>query len=509
MRSLIVVGMALALLAWTPAGLARADEDQTAPSAPKLEPDQTELRRIGELLRNGDYEAALGGLDRLADAAAFKGYSPEFQRQVHGVRATLAIQLGHYPEGLAAARRATAVEGAGEAEWVIRISAANAAQDWDDAAQSLIALAGYGEDALGLLDQEFISRFAHYYARRGEGGGTLQSRVIDTLFETGWDEDPSALWTLRAFRLVDEGDLDRAAAYLRNVDGASSRLSLVIDRRMDGLRDVVPTAFEVEPALIRELEEARVKAATENPSLEDGYLYGHALMQRGRFDEALAAVDAALARAEAAASKAGSPPIDPDDLIWALDTRSRILVFLGRHDEAVAALRRAARRPENGGMNVSHAINLGALYNRIDRPADALEAVIDMADANTSPFGLMQAAQVRACAYAALGRQVDLKTTRAWIEAHADDDPDAVANVAGCVDDQDAAAANLITRLDDPERRASALIGLQDYIDPPHPTASDARLMAFGVAVKARPDVRAAIERAGYVRAWPVIGPQF
>lgn len=509
MRRVIAGGIALALLASAPADTVLADEGQTSRTAPKLEPDQAEMMRIGELLRAGDLEAALIGLDRMVDTLAFKGYPTEFQRQIHGVRAAITLQLGRYPDGLAAARRATAIEGAGQTEWLVRIGAANAAQDWDDAARSVIALAGYGKDALAQLDQEFISRLAGYYARRGAGGEALQSQVIDTLFEAGWNEEASSLWTLRAFRLVDEGESDRAADYLRNVNGASSRLTLTVDRRMDSLRDVVPEAFEVEPALVRELEEARIKAAAENPSLEDGYMYAYGLMYRGRFEDALATVDAALARAEAAAAKPGGTPIDTEDLIWALDTRSRILVFLGRHDEAVAALRRAARRPENGGMNVSHAINLGALYNRIDRPADALDAVLEVDEANVSPFGLMQAAQVRACAYAALDRQVDLKATRAWIQTHAADDPAAVANVSACVDDQDAAAADIITRLDDPEQRASALADLQDYIDLPNPTVSDARLMAFGEAVKARPDVQAAMDRVGHVRAWPVIGPQF
>ena len=85
--------------------------------------------------------------------------------------------------------------------------------------------------------------------------------------------------------------------------------------------------------------------------------------------------------------------------------------------EGIDDAKAVARRPEQGAMNVSHAINLGALYNRIDRPADALDAVIDMDASNTSPFGMMQAAQVRACAYAALARQAELKTTRAWIGA--------------------------------------------------------------------------------------------
>lgn len=509
MRSAIAAGMALALLASTPAGPARAEDDQASRAAQKLEPEQAELMRIGELLRAGDHQAALTGLDRMVETPAFKDYPTEFQRQIHGVRVSLAMALSRYPEALAAARRATAFEDAGQAEWFARIGAANAARDWDDAAGSLIRLAGYGESALDQLDQEFISRLAGYYARRGAGGDALQSRLIDALFEAGWNEEASGLWTLRAFRLVSEGESDRAADYLRKVDGASSRLTLAVDRRMDNLRDIVPEAFEVEPALVRELEEARIKAVAENPSLEDGYMYAHGLMYRGRFEEALATVDSALARAEAGAAKPGGAPVDTEDLIWALDTRSRILVFLGRHDEAVAALRRAARRPENGGMNVSHAINLGALYNRIDRPADALDAVLEIDEANVSPFGLMQAAQVRACAYAALGRQADLKATRTWILARAADDPAAVANVAGCVDDQDAAAADIISRIEDPEQRAEALAGLQDYIGPPNPTASDARLMAFGEVIKARPDVRAAIDAAGHVRAWPVIGPQF
>lgn len=509
MRCLIAAGLSLALLASAPAVMAKADDIQAAPSAPKLEPDQAELMRIGQLFRDGDYEAGLAGLDQMVEKLAFKDYPTAFQRQIHSVRASVALQLGRYPEGLAAARRATAMADAGSGDWLVRLGAANAAQDWDDASLSLIAVAGFGKDALDSVDPEFVSTLASYYSRRGTGGNALQSRVIDALFEAGWNEDASNLWALRAFRLLDEGDSDRAAALLHKVDGASSRLLLSVDRRMDGMRDVTPEAFDVESALARELEEAHAAALRADASLEDGYMYAHGLMYRGRFEEALATVDSALARAEAAAAKPGGVPVDTDDLIWALDTRSRILVFLGRHDEAVAALRRAARRPEGGGMNVSHAINLGALYNRIDRPADALDAVEEIAGGAASPYGLMQAAQVRACAYAALGRQADLKAARAWIEAHADDDPDAVVNVASCVDDRDAAAASVVARLEDPETRAAALAGAQDYIDPPHPTVSDARLRAFAAAVTARPDVQAALDRAGHIRAWPVIGPQF
>lgn len=508
MRGLLSAVIAIGLSVATP-GLTLDGGQRQRITTQKAEPDRTELGRIGAMLQRQEYAEAGVAMDALVRARAFKDYPAELQRAVHVVRVSIELELGRLPEALTAAKAATAIEGAGVPEWSVRLEVATAVEDWADMGQSLVALSGFGLEAIENLDENFIVRHVAHSVPKSGGGAELQARVIDALFQTGWDPESSRLWQIRALQLAEQGDRARIAAYLRRIDQSSSRLAVSVDRRLDDYRTVVPEAFDVDAALATELETARLAASAEPGTLEDGYLYAYALMTLGRFEEGLVAVNAAIAKAEAQAAKPGAPAISSDDLIWALDTRSRILVFMGRHEEAVADLRRASRRPEGGTMNVSHAINLGALYNRIDRPADALEAVIDIVDGTASPFGMVQAALVRACAYAALGRQADLKATEAWIMAHAADDPDAVVQVAACTDNQSAAANDLIARLDDPVRRADALLAVQDYLPSPAPTAHDARVILFAQALRNRADVRAAIDRAGYVRSWPTIGPQF
>jgi len=67
----------------------------------------------------------------------------------------------------------------------------------------------------------------------------------------------------------------------------------------------------------------------------------------------------------------------------------------------------------------------------------------------------------------------------------------------------DGAAAATIRRLDDPERRAGALLQLSDYDPPPANGSHDPIDLRLG-DLKHRPDVRAAIGRAGGTRRFIV-----
>src|SRR5258708_12052027 len=85
---------------------------------------------------------------------------------------------------------------------------------------------------------------------------------------------------------------------------------------------------------------------------------------------------------------AGSQPAYDDindNLIWILNNRAIALGGLGRRDEELELLIRAARRPEHGDPNVSQAINLGQFYCDLGRPKDALFAILDVE--KTSPYG--------------------------------------------------------------------------------------------------------------------------
>lgn len=483
--------------------------EQVQPSQDlKLTPVQTEIVSIVEQLQGGDIAGAMTRLDAVVAQREFKDFEPDAQYSLITLQAAGAYALGEFPKALRLYRRLTDIRPDDPAAWFGRVSAAHGAGDAAETASSVIRMAGQGDESFGQLGDDFIRHLAGVSVLKAANGRVLQGRLIDALFQRGWDEDASTLWTLRAAQLLDDGEEERAAAYVAKVSSARSRLAMSVDRRFDRLRAANPDTFDVTAALHTELTEARQAAEAQDAALNLVTTYSWALIDRGRFEDALAAIETAMPGGPGVKDTDAEP--DPNDLIWAMDVRSRILVHLGRTEEALTQLRRAARRPENGGLNVSHAINLGGLYVDIDRPADGLDAVGDLEDPLLAPYGLMQLNQVRACANHALGRDLETKVAVAYLTAHKDDDPSALETVAACTGDQTAAARALIARLDAPDLRMAALSEVQTYMPARHLTPGAERARAFREILLARPDVRTAIDRHGRIESWPVRGsPQF
>lgn len=479
---------------------------ETTQETPKLTTYQGDVMRAAELAMTGQFAEALALLDPLIAAPAFKEVPGIGQYYLINLQAELNWELRRYPQALVVYRRLTAMPQADDAAWLRRVSAAHAAGDHADAADVIADLAGRRVETLEKFKADYIRNLALTYLPDTPEGIVRQNRLIDALFDAGWDSEGSLLWRTRAARLLDAGDATRAAAMAAKITAPNDRLAVSVDRRFDALRETVPQAFDVADALDADLERKRSAAQVPDAALDVRSSYASALMTRGRFEEALAEIDAALDRSE---TKADVPAPTSDHLIWALDARARILSFLGRHDEALSELRRAARRPEHGKQNVSHAINLGWLYHRLGRDEVALDTIADIDDANLAPYGRMQRRQVQACAEHDLGREAAYKASVAWLREHQADDPSALEAVAACGGDIALGAAAYLARLEDPERRAAALLQAQTYIDPPNPLPGDQRGRAYAQAVLNRPDVKAAIDRHGRIERWPVTGPQF
>ena len=502
-----IVLAALVLSVGSLPGLAFAQKtEQTLPSqSPKLAAAQAEILSLLEQLQTGDVVGSMARLDAVVAGPDFKDLDEDGQYVLLTLQAAGAHELGQYPKAFRSYRRLTELRPADADAWLGRIEAAHRAEDYAEAASTLIAMSERSDDAFDRVEKDYIARLASTYVLGAPNGRAVQARLIDALFARGWDEDVSGLWTLRAAQLLDAGQADRAGPYVAKVTSARHRLAMSIDRRFDPLRADTPELFDVTAALDTELQQAREAAEAPDANLEVASDYARELTARGRFEEALSVLDAAMP--DGGPVKTTDPVPDPDHLIWAMDARSRILSHLGRHEEALAELRRAARRPESGSQNVSHAINLGSLYVQMDRPEDGLEAVGDLDASRLAAYGRMQKAQVEACAQHALGQEQALKTTLAFLNDHRSDDPSALESVAACMGDEDAAASALIARLEAPERRMAALGEVQTYLPDTHSTPGTARSLAFRQALLARSDVRAAIERHGRIETWPIRAP--
>jgi hypothetical protein len=78
-----------------------------------------------------------------------------------------------------------------------------------------------------------------------------------------------------------------------------------------------------------------------------------------------------------------------------------------------------------------------------------------------------------------------------------------------CANDTEGAAAVLIAQLQAPATRADTLYMLQDFIEPPHLTPIDRDGEQTMRALRARPDVSAAISAVGRIGSNTILPPDF
>jgi tetratricopeptide (TPR) repeat protein len=506
MSRFLVVPLALfaATLAVPSAALAQKPPVQVVPVSPQIEAIQDKLVLALQALEQGDYDGALRALDAVVVDPAFKEIPASMQTQVYRLIASVADETGRVDRAWRDWSRVTEADDAVWGDWWARALSAHLADEPVDAVTSLA-------EAVRLypaLVTEAPEGWIYEIMGTADAHPEAQARLIEALTDAGWEDTEGWVWMAHAAWLLDGGKTDQALAFVARIEEATPRLLMGTDRRFDGLRAQRPDLFQIEGAAAAELEEARLATEAPEAALSDWNLYAAMLHDEGRLDEALRILDREIAEAERP-RKPGEAAVDPDDFIWALDTRSRIRIDMGDIDGGLADLRRAARRPEGGEVNVSHAINLGNLYVKLDRPADALEATLDVTAGRLAPYGRIQLAEVRACAHAALGDLDAARAEIAYIEANPTVAPDSTWGVYACVGDEDAAAAALIALLEDPRERLGALYGVQIFAPSPETTPGALRRQAFHEAVLARPDVSAAIEAVGRRQTWDRMAPGF
>lgn len=231
------------------------------------------------------------------------------------------------------------------------------------------------------------------------------------------------------------------------------------------------------------------------------------LMEVGRLVDALALLDDALGKVNAAAGQTAFDD-QKDNLRWALDYRNRVLWRMGRWDEAITTQTKARdNAAASGGDVVSQKINLADLLYLRGRARDALIELNGVTNDTASDYGLMEAEQVRVCSYAQLGDRDRLKASLDTLRSHRDDAPNPLRAALACADDEAGLAAMIIARLDDPLTRNDELGALQIYLPEPHPTDFEALVSKRFEAVRDRADVRAAVAKYGFIEAYPVYAP--
>lgn len=258
----------------------------------------------------GEIDEALSTASRALELARETGLRLEEAFALRA-RASVQLQRGRHEPGLADLRAALAI-----------YDAAGARGD------QIEALGEAGDALLGLGDigsaERYFSRAATLARETGDAPGSTGA-----LLDLGSLELRRHRYEIAAALFLEGAERARAAGELALV--ATSQVRLAIARREQGELDGAARAATEAIATSREIGASLLES--------------RALWAGGEVDLALSRPAEALAR-----FRAGTPPaeeVDDPDLLWRLDYgRARALLQLGRREEAVDALERAVQRIE-------------------------------------------------------------------------------------------------------------------------------------------------------------------
>ncbi|KVF14110.1 hypothetical protein WJ22_12635 [Burkholderia vietnamiensis] len=467
-------------------------------------------------MNRGDTNGAESDLIVLADNPALAAAGPRMEFGVHTALAYCQQGNHEFESAYENAKAAGELDPAarGRDYWYLLMNVARATHRNYVATESLIEV--LLSDPKHANDVDVAEIWSAYDATAEMNDGGIHRRL---LLETLWQvkyvpkdafEVPSTQqwWTDLFEAYADIGDEGNASVVLAAIRDPFQIVRLRADNRYR--RFVVHDSRFVDMDAMSRLYVEWLSVQMDTHSRQIGAVeeVARALMMSNRLPEALQLLDSALTKV-ASAPKA-QPAFDdlPDNLRWTMDTRARVLARLGRWD-AVLDAQHAALNDAPLPVNdvVSQRINFGDYLYRLNRPLDALEQVKNVSTSNASAYGMLEAGEVRACAWAQLGNRKALQAAIAAMQAQRNLDPDAIRSALLCADDRVQLEQVIVARLQDSRTRNAELAADQVYMVTPNPTPYDLLLSRRLQQVLANPHVRATIAQYGVVESYPLFAP--
>ncbi len=387
---------------------------------------------------------------------------------------------------------------------------AGATCDEPSAARALAALVSRYPEALETFDDNSIVQAARY---------STDIATLEYLVDGRWqpDGDVTDLSDLRlelARLHVRARNLDRASEVAQSLvvaPGASigSIIRLLVEKDFAPLIARDPQTFEFAALLDWQVNSARTRAEAAPDNLRRQLEYADVLLLLDRKEEALAFVDALLARTNTADGAQAFQDQD-DQLNWAHNMRATILDAMQSPEESLAALQRGVEAANaSGGDRVSQLLNRSHDLVRLGRSRDALDALAAFNPDNASPYGDMVALRVRTCALHQTGDIAGAQASLNEMRARASDSLIQVYSASICTNDLDSAARLYIQMLADPLERGRVVISLQNFIENEPAFEYDRENAARINALRERRDVRRAFERVTERRSFPIRSPAY
>jgi tetratricopeptide (TPR) repeat protein len=498
-RALLII-----FFAFAPARLFAIEEPPIKDLPNRITAVQTlneQIAQAAERITKQDWKAALRLLKAIIDSPAFEDLSVDQRHALLSSTSGVALELKDHMLSQSYSKRASVMPNATPDDWQVRFYASFGLADMTDAAVALSQIAKQTPTALAdIKDPSVIFRILNELKK---SPAPQYFDLLEAIYGANWKIDglfePYSVWRDYAVALLERARKADAKHVASRIKQPSSLISIRVDKRFDSIVKSNPELFDIDKAVETDIANLRKIVLKSPRNLQCVVELTYALLKAHRYDEVLSLTDEIIQKEKD--SRNGEVAYDDinDNLIWILNNRAIALGGLGRRDEELELLIRAARRPEHGDPNVSQAINLGGFYCDLGRPKDALFAILDVE--KTSPYGRSQVETVHLCAALQLGDKDAAVSALNYLKEHQADSPRTYQSALVLVGDYDGAAALLIQRLNDPPMRADALTEVQNYRDPADlewPVKSRER---FRVVVN-RDDVQKAIHKVGRIESF-------
>lgn len=461
---------------------------------------QMALAEAGAALRNGDMEQARKVLQRAWRSPGFATAPADLRHDLLLALTGLAVEAKAWADAKEAIAAATAMPEATGDDWMARWEVAARAGDKAEAVASLTTLAERFPNSLSDLDDDTVDYWINEASRQPQGEA-VHFRLVDAVAKGGWTPadpfvDLSDMRRRYALGLLTRGRVAEAEREAAKVTFGEAIMLMRADKRFDALVGTGPQRFVVKTASQARLKAIEALLKTDTRRLSGPIAQAETLIALNRADEALAVLDAAIARANA------DPKAFDDQstkLSWAHNTRQAALNWLGRREEALEALAAGARVPERGQPNINQTLNLAVAQVSANQPRAALATAASARMDLMSPYGKAVMLKAKTCAAATAGEPALALAARRELEALGDAAKGNSLDALLCVGDLDAAAKLVIARLADAESRSPILLELQRTPPSPHPTAYGLSQEAKLEQLRQRPDVLAALEPIGRI----------
>lgn len=447
-------------------------------------------------VRESNPAQAADGLDKAMHAPGFAGLSEDLRLQAISVAGLLAWEADRNEKAHELAVQATGFPEADGTSWMLRFSSAFSIGKFQDAGYSLAQFAKRWPARLDDVVPGAVFQL-HYQLKLAREDAT-DREMLDELFDAKWQNkgvEPSYLWRDLALTHLERGETARATEVALRVTSGEVALAMQVDKRFDPVTLSHRDAFDVDRLVAAEIAAASAQIQAHPDQLQPVTDLQELLLLTGRYPEVLSISDAAVASAE---KRQGAKTYSDfgERYNWILDNRSRAYKRQGQWQKAIATEALAARLPENGGINVSQAINLGQLYAELGQPDNAANAIIQLGD--LSPIGQMQLEGVKL--RIAIDRHDDAAALAVmdYLHKHRAEEPDSWQDALLLRGQLEDAAAFLIERLRNPAWRNDALVGIQHYA-PMGETPMAKTLGERLQKVVARSDVQAAVQKVGRI----------